>query len=222
MGGIPFRFSASPLRTSERESNLNYAAPMLFIAGSELSGASPNITEVFEQRERGFLLEKCRVIMRSSLENIEAGDFKIESLKEKEQVELPRWVAEELVQLNLAETTEEPFETELYRSLSREKMLGPFQVSNLPPDFYLRMRRRLTYLRSAVQNGRVRREDYEKVRATNYDLIGVRLGKLLSLSSSSTSADAFTAKLTPEEKVFFTLAQSVSRDWKKALLRDEP
>ena len=181
----------------------------------------PTITEVLEQRERGFLLEKCRVTMRSSVENIEVGDFKIESLKEGESVELPRWVAEELVQLNLAESTEEPFETELYRALSREKMLGPFQLSNLSPDFYLRLRRRLSYLRIAVQNGRVRREDYERVRASNYDLIGVRLGKLLTLSSSSTSSDSLAGKLTPEEKVFFNLAQSFSKDWKNALLRDE-
>lgn len=179
------------------------------------------IRRLFENAETQFLLSKTRVTLSSSLEDIEAGDVKLGGLKQGDAIELPRWVAEELVQLSLAESTEEPFETELYRALSREKMLGPFQLSNLSPDFYLRMRRRLTYLRTAVQSGKVRREDYERVRASNYDLVGVRLGKLLTLSSSTTSSDSLAGKLTPEEKAFFNLAQSFSKDWKNALLRDE-
>jgi DNA replication factor GINS len=156
-----------------------------------------------------------------SLENIEVGDFKIESLRDGESVELPRWVVEELTRLNLAEIAEEPFETELYRSLSREKVLGPFQLSSLAPDFYMMMRRRLAHLKIAAGDGRVRKEDYEKVRTSSYDLVGVRLGKLLTISSSSTSLSAIAEKLTPEERTFFSLSQSFAREWKNALLRDE-
>lgn len=179
---------------------------------------SEAIKELFEERERNFILSKSRVTMRSSLENIDVGDFKIESLKEGESVELPRWVAEELVQMNLAEAPEEPFETEILRALSREKMMGPLQLSNLEQDFYLRMRRRLSCLGAAVQDGRVRREELERLRATSYDLIGMRLSKLLSLSSTSTTATILGEKLTPEERAFFGLSQSFSKDWRAALL----
>jgi hypothetical protein len=176
------------------------------------------IEDMFQQRERDFLLSKVRVVMRSSIENIEVGDFKIEKLNEGESTDLPRWVAEELVQLNLAEMGEEPFETEIFKALSREKMMGPFQLSNLTPDFYLRMRRRLSYLRGALEGGRIRKEDYERLKSSSYDVIGMRLGKLLTLSGSSTSISAMADKLTPEEKSFFTLSQSVSKEWKSALL----
>ncbi len=177
---------------------------------------SKEIRSLFDNEETDFLLSRTRVTMRSSLENIEAGEFKIQNLREGQIVELPRWVAEELVQLNLAESGDEPFETEVYRALSREKMMGPFQLSALSADFYMRMRRRLAYLSAGVKDGKVRKEDHDKVRSSCYDLIGMRLGKLLSLSSTSSNSN-FVDKLTPEEKVFFSRSQGFSKDWRDAI-----
>lgn len=171
-----------------------------------------------EERERDYLLSRTRVTMRSSLENLDLGDYKVESVKEGEAVELPRWVAEEFVRLNLADAAEEPFETEIVKALSREKMMGPLQLSQLTVDFYVRMRRRLAHLEAAAKEGRVKREDCERVRAVSYDLIGMRLSKLLSLSSTSASAASLGDKLTPEEKAFFASSQSSSREWRDAIL----
>ncbi len=164
------------------------------------------------------MLTKSKVKMRSSVENLDAGDYKIESLSEGQLVELPRWVAEELVQLDLAEASDEPFETEIFRALSKEKMMGPLQLSVLPEDFYLRMRRRVGRLGKAASEGRVRKEDYEKLRGICYDLIGIRLSKLLSISSSSTKVSDIGERLTPEEKAFFTMSQTSALEWKAALL----
>ncbi|HUI85880.1 MAG TPA: hypothetical protein VLY21_01840 [Nitrososphaerales archaeon] len=186
-----------------------------------MTAGADDIRRLFESAETDFLLSRTRVTMNAPLEDIEAGDVKLGMLKQGETVELPRWVAEELAKLKLAEVTEEPFETELFKALGREKMLGPFQLSGLAPEFYMMMRRRLAYLRSAVDDGRVKKDDFEKIRASSYDLLGVRLGKLLSMSSASTSLSTIAEKLTPEERAFFTLAQSFSKEWKNALLRDE-
>jgi len=183
-----------------------------------LSAGRETIRELFEQREREFMLGKARVKMRASLENIEAGEYGIESLSEGQSVELPRWVAEELVGLNLAEASDEPFEVEVFRALSKEKMMGPLQLSTLPENFYILMRRRMGYLEDAADEGRVRREEFEKFRAVCYDLVGMRLSKLLSLSSSSANASDFGDKLAPEERAFFGGAQSMSAGWKAALL----
>lgn len=177
-----------------------------------------NIREFFEGRERDFLLSRVKVIIRSHLENIEAGEFKIVKAEPGEIIEVPRWAAEELVNLGLAEISEEAFEGEIFKALSREKILGPFQLSVLHPDFYLRMRRRVQQLQNGVKEGRVKREDYEKFRSNCYDLIGIRLAKLLSLSSTSANLSTISDKLTPEERVFFTLAQSISKDWRSTLL----
>ena len=175
------------------------------------------ISKVFEQREREYMMAPVRVTMKSSMEDIEVGDVVLRKSREGETLEIPRWMAEELVDLKLAETRDEPFEVEIFKALTREKMLASQQLSPLTPDFYQRMRRRISVIKAGVERGKYRREDYEKLRADSYNLIGRRLSKLLSLSSSS-SIQTIADKITPEEKVFFSTCSAVSAEWKRALL----
>jgi len=175
-----------------------------------------SIREMFERKEREFMLAMSRVRMKTSVENIDAGEYRIDSLAEGQSVELPRWVADELIELKLAESQEERFEDELSRALSREKMMGPVQLSSLPPDFYMRMRRRLASLTDG--SGGAKKEDIDKMKIACYDLIGMRLSKLLSLSSSSSQGSTLTDRLAPEEEAFFAVSQSLSSEWRAALL----
>ena len=80
------------------------------------------------------------------------------------------------------------------------------------------MRRRLDRLGEWVVEKKVRKEDLDKLRAGSYDLVGMRLSKLLSLSSSGTSVASLADRLTPEESAFFSLSQGLSKEWKEALL----
>ncbi len=178
------------------------------------------VAKIFEQREREFLLSPVRVMMKTSTEEMEVGDLVLAKAKEGERVELPRWVAEELVDLELAEMQEESFEVEIFKALTREKILASLQLSPLEPNFYIRMRRRLAAVRTGVERGKYRREDYEKLRMTSYDLIGRRLSKLLSMSSSS-NVKTIADRITPEEKEFFSMSSSISSGWKKALLGEQ-
>ena len=176
------------------------------------------LRQMLERREREYLLGKATVKMRSGVENLDVGDFRIEQLSEGEPVELPRWVADELIGQGLAEAAEGPFENEIFRTLSKEKLMGPLQLSALPEDFYVKMRRRLGQLSAGSAQGKVKKEELDRLRAVCYDLVGIRLSKLLSLSSSSTSASSLADKLTPEESAFFAVSQSLSKEWKGGLL----
>jgi hypothetical protein len=173
---------------------------------------------VLERREREYLLGTTRARIRSSIERLDVGDFHVEGLAEGDSVELPRWVADELVAQGMAEATEPPFESEVFSALSKEKMMGPLQLSGLPPDFYVRMRRKLWALGAGAAQGKSRKEDFERMKAACYDLVGIRLSKLLSLSSSSMPAPSLADKLTPEEASFFVISQSLSKEWKTGLL----
>jgi DNA replication factor GINS len=178
------------------------------------------VAKIFEQRERAFLLAPVRVTMKTSTEEMEVGDLVVSRAKEGERLEMPRWVAEELVELELADLQEESFEVEIFKALTREKILASPQLSPLEPNFYIRMRRRLAAVRAGAQSGKYRREDYEKLRMTSYDLIGRRLSKLLSMSSSA-SVQTIADRITPEEKAFFSMSASLSTAWKKALLGEQ-
>ena len=176
------------------------------------------LRQMLERREREYLLGNTRAKMRSSVENLDVGDFHIERLSEGETAELPRWVADELVAQGMAEPSETPFENEVFAALSKEKMMGPLQLSGLASDFYVRMRRRLGSLGQAVAVGKSKREDFERLRGVCYDLVGIRLSKLLALASSSAPASTLADKLTPEEAEFFAISQSLSKEWKAGLL----
>ena len=133
---------------------------------------------------------------------------------------MPRWVAEELVELGLAEMQEEAFEVEIFKALTREKILASPQLSPLEPNFYIRMRRRLAAVRAGVERGKYRREDYEKLKMTSYDLIGRRLSKLLSMSSSAKRPDHRGQDHTRGEGVLLDVQLDL-RGWKKALLGEQ-
>ena len=183
-----------------------------------MSAEQSSLRQMLERREREYLLGTTRARMRSSVENLDVGDVHIERLSEGESVDLPRWVADELITQGIAESSETPFENEIFSALSKEKMMGPLQLSGLPADFYMKMRRKLGALSVAVSEGKSRREDLERLRAVCYDLVGIRLSKLLSLSSSSTPSSSLAEKLTPEESAFFAISQSLSKEWKAGLL----
>lgn len=176
------------------------------------------LKQMLERREREYLLGTTRAKMRSSIEGLDVGDFHIERLSGGESVDLPRWVADELVAQGMAEASEPPFENEIFSTLGKEKMMGPLQLSALPPDFYVRMRRKLGALGAAVAVGKAKKEDLDRMRAVCYDLVGIRLSKLLSLSSSSTPASSLGERLAPEEASFFTISQSLSKEWRAGLL----
>jgi len=183
-----------------------------------LSDESSSLRQMLERREREYLMGTARTKMKSAVENLDVGDFHVDHLSEGESVDLPRWVADELVIQGMAELAETPFESEIFGALSREKMMGPLQLSGLPPDFYVKMRRKLGALGAGVSEGRSKKEEFERLRAVCYDLVGIRLSKLLSLSSSSTPASSLAEKLTPEEAEFFAISQSLSKEWKAGLL----
>lgn len=182
-----------------------------------MGGPGKDIADVFERREREFLLAPIRVVVKSSMEELEVGDMTIPKMKTGETMEMARWVAEEMAEMGIVEIQEEAFEIEIFKALTREKMLGASQVSALPSNFYLMMRRRLSAVKTGADSGKYRREDYEKLRANCYDLIGRRLSKLLSVSSSA-SLQTMADKLTPEEREFFSVSREHAEQWKHSLL----
>jgi hypothetical protein len=83
------------------------------------------------------------------------------------------------------------------------------------------MNRKLGMLRASVADGKSRKEDFDRLRSVCYDLVGIRLSKLLSLSSASATASTLGDKLTPEESAFYALSQSLSKEWKAGLLGEK-
>lgn len=180
-----------------------------------------DIVESFKVDEIDFLMTPVRVTFKMQMGEIEAGEIQLKQVNQGDTVELPRWAAEELEMKGLAEIVEEPFETEVYRALSREKLLGPLQLSKLPPTFYMRMRRRLIRLTEEASEGRVRRDEFERFRASCYDIVSLRIGKLLALANLPSVIPELQDKLTYEERELFNIIQNTSKNWKSMVLGEK-
>jgi len=180
----------------------------------------PSIIDFLKDYEIGFLLTPVKVIIKQGLPAIEIGSVNLPEAHEGDVIEVPKWVAEIMVQMDFAEIQEESFDLELFKALSRERMQDPSQISTLKSDFYPEMKRKMKSMKSMMERDESLKEAYEKFSSSAYDLIALRTSKLLYLASSPLSPD-LERKITPEEKKLFELIRSTIEDWKKAVLEVE-
>lgn len=187
---------------------------------SELKNES-SVIGFLKDYEIGFLLIPVKVIIKQNLPSIEIGSINLPETREGDVIEIPRWVAEIMVQMGFAEPREESFELELFKALSRERMQDPSQISTLKADFYPRMKRQMNLMRAMIKKDESLKEAYEKLSSSSYDLIALRTNKLLYLVGSSVLSPDLERKITPEEKDLFELIRSMIEYWKKTIREAE-
>jgi len=122
---------------------------------------------------------------------------------------IPRWFAEVLEESGIAEIQVQDMSVDLLRALSRERIAGTDQLSNLKPDFYVRLN---AYIKS--KEGAER----EKLYISMQDLVLLRLGKIIHLARSAPMNPDLEQKLTYEEKTLFQLIHKASSDFKECVL----
>jgi DNA replication initiation complex subunit (GINS family) len=139
-------------------------------------------------------------------------------LNEGDTIDLPRWVAEVLVEMGVSESQEENFSSEVFKAVTREKISGSDQLSTLRPDFYLKVRRQLS-LASGSSNFKLANiNELEKTRTLVYDLVALRLRKILSIATSLSAPTDVKEKLTPEEYQIFDSVYNLLRSWRSIVM----
>ena len=141
--------------------------------------------------------------MKQKLPRIDIGSIHLEPMNEGDTIELPRWVAEVLLDMGVSEIQEENFSSEVFKAVTREKIAGNDQLSTLRPDFYLKVRRQLSFVSESPYQKPSNLPELEKTRTLVYDLVALRLRKILSLAVSLSTPIDIRDKLTPEEYQIF-------------------
>lgn len=160
-------------------------------------------------REFAYLLSSTRLKVKQKTSRIDVGSVHLDPMNEGDVVDLPRWVAEVLLKLDICESQEESFASEVFKAVTREKIAGPEQLSPLRQDFYLKIRRHLS-LNSKLGSS----SEADKTRTLIYDLIALRLRKILSVASSLSPPIDIREKLTPEEYQIFDSVYVMLRSWR--------
>ncbi|MDG6996173.1 MAG: DNA replication complex GINS family protein [Nitrososphaerota archaeon] len=165
-------------------------------------------------REFAYLLSGSRLKAKQRIPKTDVGSVHIDQLEQGDYAELPRWIAEVLINLGLCESQEESFSSEVFKAVNREKIAGQDQLATLRPDFYLKIRRHLAYANDASNLRPSAIPELDKTKTMIYDLIALRLRKILSAASSISPSIDIKEKLTPEEYQIFDTVYGILQSWR--------
>jgi DNA replication factor GINS len=129
-----------------------------------------------------------------------------------EVINMPQWVGKVLADDNLATLDSPDMITELKQALSKEKMVGEYQISTLDSNFYIKLKETMKELK---------RDDFDKVESMMLELFRMRRGKLVKIADSMKLNSELYNKLTVEENVFYKTIHENSVEFEKQIRGDQ-
>jgi hypothetical protein len=132
------------------------------------------------------------------------------------------WIAKELQTAGIVHIREEELLDggKLYKIQWKEGVQLPGMISELPQNFYPKLRRYLIFAESeAVQPEKI--QEYHKVKALAKDITNSRLKKIIALSSASAQSEQVLKKLTVEERIIYEQLGEIISTWKNQILQKQ-
>ncbi len=131
--------------------------------------------------------------------------------KQGEINNMPQWIGKILSENNLGTLDSPDMITELKQALSKEKMVGEYQISTLEPHFYIKLKESMKELN---------RDDFDKVESIMLELFRMRRGKLVKIADSIKLNSELYNKLTVEENIFYKTIHDNSVEFEKQIRGD--
>jgi len=128
-----------------------------------------------------------------------------------EVINMPQWIGKILSENNLATLNSPDMVTELKQALSKEKMVGEYQISTLDPHFYIKLKESMKQLN---------RDDFDKVESMMLELFRMRRGKLVKIADSIKLNSELNNKLTVEENIFYKTIHENSVEFERQIRGD--
>ena len=167
------------------------------------------IDKVEKVHSIGYRLKDAKVTINQDLKFNVAG-MKTEG-SQGEVINMPQWIGKILADNNLANIDSPDMITELKQALSKEKMVGEYQISSLDPHFYIKLKESMKDLN---------RDDFDHVESMMLELFRMRRGKLVKLADSIKLNSDLYNKLTIEESIFYKTIHDNSVEFEKQIRGD--
>ena len=131
------------------------------------------------------------------------------------------WVAEELEEKGIVNFHDGLLfgPSELYRAQWKERVQVAGQISELPEEFYPRLRRYLSRLGKEINTNPEKVQELNKANQLSRDIVNSRLKKIIALSTGPSQSDVVTRKLTTEEQLVYERIGRFVKDWRKNILK---
>jgi len=142
--------------------------------------------------------------------------------QEGNEYDIHFWVAEKLAEAGVVHFREDARfgAPEIYKVQWKERVQIAGQISELPEDFYPKLRR---YLRNSKQEATQleKMQEHEKSKQLACDIVNSRLRKIVALSSGPAQTDQITKKMANEERLLFEQLTRLITDWRNRILQCE-
>ena len=157
----------------------------------------------------GYRLKDAKLTVNQDFK-YNVADMKIEG-NQGDTNNLPQWVGKILSDNKLGTLDSPDMITELKQALSKEKMVGEYQISTLDPHFYIKLKESMKELN---------RDDFDKVESMMLELFRMRRGKLVKIADSIKLNSELYNKLTVEENIFYKTIYDNSVEFEKQITGD--
>ncbi len=152
------------------------------------------------------------------LAGLSAGPF-----QEGNEYEVYFWVAQELAAAGVAHFRAEDSlaATDIYKVQWKERVQIAGQISELPEDFYPKLRRYLLGIKQEIARQPEMVREYEKATHLAWDIVNARLKKIIALSAGPTQTDQVLKKFTSEERLIYDQLGKMITEWRAQILAYE-
>jgi hypothetical protein len=161
-----------------------------------------------------------RVIADRNYPEIKLAGLAAGPFEEGNEYEVYHWMAQELAEAGIVHFHEDERlnATELYKLQWKERVQIAGQISELAEDFYPKLRRYLTNIKSETVNHLEKAQEYEKAKHLAWDIVNSRLKKITALSSGPVQTGQIQKKFTCEERFIYEQLGKIITAWKAQIL----
>jgi DNA replication factor GINS len=175
---------------------------------ANITRSEPRIEAIQSIYQLGYMLEEVRVTYKEDAK-MSVGNLVIDA-KEGDMSSLPRWIAKILVEQDAVEIQSNDVTGYISRTMNRERIAKPHDLSGVDVDFYVRVN---DYLEGLKERER------ENLIISLNTFVASRLEKIVKLAAASSLSPELEAKLTAEEKELYILINKASTKFKKGVLK---
>jgi DNA replication factor GINS len=168
----------------------------------------PRIETIQSIYQLGFMLEEVRVSYKENAK-MSVGNLLIDA-KEGDMSSVPRWIAKILVEQGMIEIQSNDVTGYISRTMNRERIAKPHDLSGVDVDFYVRVN---DYLEGLKERER------ENLVVSLNTFVASRLEKIVKLAAASSLSPELESKLSAEEKELYILIHKISTKFKKGVLK---
>lgn len=168
----------------------------------------PKIEAIQSIYQLGYMLEEVRVTYKEDIK-MSIGNILIDA-KEGDMSSLPRWIAKILAEQNAIEIHSNDVTGYISRTMNRERIAKPHDLSSVDIDFYVRVN---DYLEGLKERER------ENLIVSLNTFVASRLEKIVKLAAASSLSPELEGKLSAEEKELYILVNKISTKFKKGVLK---